>query len=510
LTVTPGIWPPTPVSVSEQWQRCSGATCTPIIPSVTSLTYTLTAADVGQTIEVVETATYAGGVNGVATSVPTSVITPPAPTSTSPPTISGIAGPGQTLTETNGAWTNNPTSFSYQWRSCDSSGSACSAIAGATNQTYTVADGDVGRTIVVQESATNAGGKGGLVNSAPTAVVTASTSTTLVTSSNAPVANETLILIATVTSSVSAAAPSGAVTFSNGGRAIRGCANLSVTPTGQSATIVCRTSFGASTALLTAAFTPTAGSSLTGSTSDIDALRVGHDSSSISLDASKTVNVGVRTTYTATVTPPASRPGPIEPSGSVEFFDGGQPIGSCLSQELVNGGATCTITYKTRGMHSITAGYGGDANFRDSTSPAQPVSVVPVPAQVLGTITSTMQWTFLYTPAYTKVLALIVNGAPNGATVLVTCHGRGCPYAKHATRVAGSPCGSRTCLAPGRIDLTRGFKRHRLRLGAQITVMIIRPGWIGKYFTFTVRPRRGPRIKIACLAPGGTRPGVAC
>jgi hypothetical protein len=237
---------------------------------------------------------------------------------------------------------------------------------------------------------------------------------------------------------------------------------------------------------------------------------VGHDSSSISLDASKTVNVGVRTTYTATVTPPASRPGPIEPSGSVEFFDGGQPIGSCLSQELVNGGATCTITYKTRGMHSITAGYGGDANFRDSTSPAQPVSVVPVPAQVLGTITSTMQWTFLYTPAYTKVLALIVNGAPNGATVLVTCHGRGCPYAKHATRVAGSPCGSRTCLAPGRIDLTRGFKRHRLRLGAQITVMIIRPGWIGKYFTFTVRPRRGPRIKIACLAPGGTRPGVAC
>jgi hypothetical protein len=221
--------------------------------------------------------------------------------------------------------------------------------------------------------------------------------------------------------------------------------------------------------------------------------------------------MGVSTTYTATVAPPASRPGPIEPSGSVEFFDGGQPVASCLSQELVNGGATCTITYNTQGTHSITARYGGDANFKGSTSPAQPVRVVPVPVQVIGTITSTMQWTFLYTPAYTKVLALVVNGAPGGATVFVTCQGRGCPYAKRATRVVGgSPCGRRTCLTAGRIDLTRGFQKHRLRLGAKITVRIIRPGWIGKYFTFTVRPRRGPRIKIACLAPGGTRPTVGC
>jgi hypothetical protein len=500
--------------VSDQWQRCSGATCAPI-PSAISLAYTLTAADVGQTIEVVETATYAGAVKGVATSLPTPVITPPPPpTNTSPPTISGVAQPGQTLTEANGVWANSPTSFSYQWESCNSSGNACNAIGGATSQTYTVAGGDLGRTIVVQESATNAGGSGGPVSSALTAVVTAASTTTLLASPNAPVANETLTLIATVTSSVSAGAPSGAVSFNNGGKEIRGCANVSVTPTGQSVTVVCRTSFAASTALLTAVFTPTAGSNVTGSTSDISTIRVGHDSSSISLDASKTVNVGVSTTYTATVTPPASRPGPIEPSGSVEFFDGGQPVASCLSQELLNGGATCTVTYKALGMHSITARYGGDANFRGSISPAQPVSVVPMPVQALGTITSTMQWTFLYTPAYTKVLALVVNGASTGATVLVKCHGKGCPYAKHATPVTGgSPCGGsgrRTCPTRGRIDLTLGFQRHRLYLGAKITVMIIRPGWIGKYFTFTVRAGRGPRIQISCLAPGGTRPGVGC
>jgi hypothetical protein len=198
----------------------------------------------------------------------------------------------------------------------------------------------------------------------------------------------------------------------------------------------------------------------------------------------------------------------------VQFFDGEQPVASCLSQQLLNGGATCTVTYKALGRHSITATYGGDANFRGSTSPAQPVSVVPVPVQVLGTITSTMQWTFFYTPAYTKVLALVVNGASTGATVLVKCHGRGCPYANHATAVTGaSPCGrsgKRTCGARGRIDLTADFRRHRLNVGATITVMITRPGWIGKYYTFAVRARRGPRVQISCLAPGRTRPGVGC
>ena len=118
-------------------------------------------------------------------------------------------------------------------------------------------------------------------------------------------------------------------------------------------------------------------------------MAVARSGTSMFLDVSNpTVNVGSRATYTATVTPPASRPGPIEPSGSVEFFDGGQPVASCLSQKLSNGGATCTVTYQALGRHSITARYGGDANFGGSTSPAQTVTVVRVPVQVLGTITS--------------------------------------------------------------------------------------------------------------------------
>jgi hypothetical protein len=99
-----------------------------------------------------------------------------APASTSRPTISGPPTAGQTLTESHGAWTNNPASYAYQWKRCDPSGANCETIWGATAQTYTVTGNDVGRTIVVEEAATNSSGTGGPVASAPTAVVTAASS----------------------------------------------------------------------------------------------------------------------------------------------------------------------------------------------------------------------------------------------------------------------------------------------------------------------------------------------
>ncbi|MGH2911535.1 MAG: hypothetical protein ACRDJ3_03565, partial [Solirubrobacteraceae bacterium] len=80
------------------------------------------------------------------------------PVNTVPPTISGQAEQGQTLTEAHGSWTNSPTYYSYQWEDCDSTGISCSPIAGATSQSYTLAASDVGHAIVVQEVAVNAAG----------------------------------------------------------------------------------------------------------------------------------------------------------------------------------------------------------------------------------------------------------------------------------------------------------------------------------------------------------------
>jgi hypothetical protein len=62
--------------------------------------------------------------------------------------------------------------YAYQWRRCDSSGATCASISGATGQSYTLGAGDVGSTMRVRVTATNAAGTSS-ADSAPTALVSA-------------------------------------------------------------------------------------------------------------------------------------------------------------------------------------------------------------------------------------------------------------------------------------------------------------------------------------------------
>jgi hypothetical protein len=92
------------------------------------------------------------------------------PNNTSPPTITGTAREGNTLTAHNGSWANAPTSFTYQWQRCGADGTGCADITGATNQTYTLTSADADRTVRVQVTAKNADGQS-TASSAPTDVV---------------------------------------------------------------------------------------------------------------------------------------------------------------------------------------------------------------------------------------------------------------------------------------------------------------------------------------------------
>ena len=138
----------------------------------------------------------------------------------------------------------------------------------------------------------------------------------------------------------------------------------------------------------------------------------------------------------------------------------------------------------------------------------------PVGPVTLDLVTATMQWTFYYTPPYTKVTALSIDGLSAQATVRVGCRGRGCPFSRHVSPSgAGRRCGlarEPNCPPPGSLDLSQSFSGYRLHAGTQITVAITIPGGVGKFYAFTIRAGRGPHVSIGCLGPGATHPGHAC
>jgi hypothetical protein len=105
----------------------------------------------------------------VATAPPALAAAPPL--NLQPPTISGTPMVGQTLSEANGTWSNNPTDFAYQWQRCDPAGVTCVDVVGATGQTYLLTAMDVGAVIRVLETASGAGGVAAAAASLPTAVV---------------------------------------------------------------------------------------------------------------------------------------------------------------------------------------------------------------------------------------------------------------------------------------------------------------------------------------------------
>jgi hypothetical protein len=95
------------------------------------------------------------------------------PTNTSPPTISGSAQQGQTLTADPGTWSGTqPIGYAYQWRRCDSAGASCADIAGATATTYALVAADVGARLRVAVTASNVAGSASATSDA-TSVVTA-------------------------------------------------------------------------------------------------------------------------------------------------------------------------------------------------------------------------------------------------------------------------------------------------------------------------------------------------
>jgi hypothetical protein len=176
VTASPGTWTGTPTpTFTYQWQRCNsdGSGCANI-PGATTSSYTIVAADAGKKLQITVRATNTAGVNTVTTLAADVVVANP-PLNSTVPSVTGLARVGSVLSATTGTWTGTlPITYTYQWRRCDTNGENCANITGATASTYIPTTTDVGRTILVQVSATNSGGVA-TAESSETSTVTTST-----------------------------------------------------------------------------------------------------------------------------------------------------------------------------------------------------------------------------------------------------------------------------------------------------------------------------------------------
>jgi hypothetical protein len=170
LTASAGAWQWRNGSFTYAWQRCdaSGSGCA-TVAGQTSATYTLGYPDVGFTIRVLVTAPGITASTVVAAPV-TAVVQPTTPDNVNAPTVLGNAVTGAVLTATAGDWTDPSVSYLYSWERCTGDG-VCAPIPGTNAATYRIGLEDLGSTLRVTVTASNAAGSGN-ASSSPTAPVT--------------------------------------------------------------------------------------------------------------------------------------------------------------------------------------------------------------------------------------------------------------------------------------------------------------------------------------------------
>jgi hypothetical protein len=171
LSASEGSWAGTePFTYAYRWQRCNGKgeSCSNVA-GATSATYAAGSQDVGNTLRVEVTATNSVG-SEHAFSAPTAVVESAAPRNTAAPAVIGTTEEGWTLAASTGSWERAPTSYAYQWQTCNEAGAECQNVSGGTEADLELGASLIGRTLRVVVTATNEHGST-QATSAPSSVV---------------------------------------------------------------------------------------------------------------------------------------------------------------------------------------------------------------------------------------------------------------------------------------------------------------------------------------------------
>jgi hypothetical protein len=237
-----------------------------------------------------------------------------------------------------------------------------SALAGASAQLTlsSLAAGTHSITAVYNGDANFSGATSALLTQT---VNKASSTTSVVSSANPSVSTQAVTFTATVAASASGT-PTGSVTFQDGTATL-----ATVTLAGGTATLTTST-LAAGNHRIKAVYA--GDGNFAGSTSAVLTQTVSKAASTAVIASSPNPSVfGQSVTLTATVA--AVAPGTGPPTGSVIFKEGTTTLRTVA---LSSGQATWNVSTLSVGNHSITAVYGGDANFTGNTSPASTQSVI--------------------------------------------------------------------------------------------------------------------------------------
>ncbi len=182
LQLSPPTWDVGGVATTYQWFRGTSA-----ISGQTGTSYVVGASDMAKDITVKATGTKAGYVNGLSVSNAVTAALNPAPSATTPISLTGTGAVGSPLTMTPPVWDTADVTVTYQWFR-----DAASFTNNAT--TYTVLSSDVGKTITVKATAAKTGYVSGVStsNGILASQASAVTPTTLPSITGVPAAKETL------------------------------------------------------------------------------------------------------------------------------------------------------------------------------------------------------------------------------------------------------------------------------------------------------------------------------
>jgi PKD repeat protein len=162
------------------------------------------------------------------------------------------------------------------------------------------------------------------------------------------------------------------------------------------------------------------------------------------------------------------------------------------------GGPVITTSFSTPGNHEVRLRV-TDANGLTSIA-AETVAVSAAPLVLMQPF-PVVRIAGSESASGVKISLLSVQ-APVGTRVSVACGGRHCPSRSESRVVASSRNSSRT----GGVLLTFARFERSLHAGLILEIRVSKPGEIGKYTSFRIRPNKPPARVDACVGPVDPKP----